>query len=78
MDLSLRQRHIEGMLFSGFCQTTGREVLLGPDNFSDLLDGEAGFELHYICHCGRAGVIFPKREVRGRCGTERPAARATA
>ncbi len=73
MDLNLHPRHIEDMLFSGFCQTIGREVLLGPDNFSDLCDGPSGFELHYTCHCGRAGVVFPKRHLRGSCGTEVPA-----
>jgi len=55
------------MMFSAFCEEIGKEVLLGPDNFADLLDGPLGLELHYLCHCGSPGVIYPKAGVAGRC-----------
>lgn len=47
-------------MFSAFCDQVRKEVLLGPDNFVDLLDGPLGPELHFRCHCGRPGVIYPK------------------
>ena len=54
------------MMYSAFCEQAGREVLLGPDNFVDLLDGPLGPELHYRCHCGRLDVIYPKARRSGR------------
>lgn len=47
-------------MFSAYCEEVGTEVLLGPDNYTDLIDGPSGMELHYRCHCGRPGVIYPK------------------
>jgi hypothetical protein len=55
------------MYFSAFCEQAGTEVLLGPDNFVDLIDGPAGFELHYRCHCGWAGTVWPKSGAAGQC-----------
>lgn len=54
-------------MFSAFCEQAGKEVLLGSDNFVDLLVGPFGFELHYRCHCGDTGVIYPQAGVAGRC-----------
>ena len=68
MDLTVAGVHIGGMFFSSFCDQAGREMLFGPDDYVDLRDGPHGFELHYRCHCGRPGVVFPKRESVGRCG----------
>jgi hypothetical protein len=56
------------MYFSGICSVAGKEVLLGPANLVDMTEGPHGFEIHYRCHCGRAGVVFPKVETVGRCG----------
>jgi hypothetical protein len=64
----LNRVQIGGMYFSGFCSVAGREVLLGPANLVDLRKGANGFELHYSCHCGRSGVVFPGLEAVGRCG----------
>jgi hypothetical protein len=55
------------MFFSAYCQEAGRNVLLGPDNFVDLCDGPAGFEVHYRCHCGRAGLLYPKQPEAASC-----------
>lgn len=55
------------MFFSAYCQEAGREVLLGPDNFVDLLAGTGGFELHYRCHCGRSGVLHTRQPDLARC-----------
>lgn len=55
------------MFFSAYCRDAGRNVLLGPDNFVDLLEGPAGLELHYRCHCGRSGVLYPKRPEAASC-----------
>ncbi len=60
MDLLLPMVHCGGMFFSAYCQEAGTKVLLGPGNFVDLNDGPMGFELHYTCHCGRAGIVCPK------------------
>jgi hypothetical protein len=49
-----------GMFFSAYCDQAGAEVLLGPDNVTDLRDGPLGLELHYRCHCGHEGVVYPK------------------
>lgn len=70
MDLTLRKVQIGGMHFSGFCGVVGKEVLLGPANLTDLRKGPNGFELHYSCHCGRSGVVYPDLEAVGRCGQE--------
>jgi hypothetical protein len=48
------------MYFSAYCEEAGADVLLGSGNFVALVDGPDGAELHYRCHCGRAGVIYPK------------------
>lgn len=48
------------MFFSAICEETGKEVLLSSENFVDLLDGPFGFELHYRCHCGQPGVVYPQ------------------
>ncbi len=62
------------MIFSAFCHQVGKEVLLGPDNFVDLRDGPKGFELHFNCHCGRRGVVYPSTGNLGACeaGDVRP------
>jgi hypothetical protein len=49
-----------GMFFSAYCDRVGAEVLLGPDNVLDVTDGPLGLELHYRCHCGETGVVYPK------------------
>jgi hypothetical protein len=60
MDFNIERRESIGMFFSAYCQETGTEVLLGPDNFVDLADGPLGVELHYRCYCGEVGVLYPK------------------
>jgi hypothetical protein len=61
MDFSVAKREGIYMFFSAYCREAGTEVLLGPDNFVDLEDGPFGVELHYRCHCGERGVLYPKR-----------------
>jgi hypothetical protein len=69
--MDLRARAMEGgtMFFSAYCAEAGTEVLLGPDNVVDLSHGPFGFELHYRCHCGQAGVLYPQlgRDAGPRC-----------
>ncbi|HWE55928.1 MAG TPA: hypothetical protein VG435_10465 [Acidimicrobiales bacterium] len=60
MDLMVLREQSGDMFFSAYCQEVGKEVLLGPDNFVDLVTGPDGFELHYRCHCGRSGVVHPQ------------------
>ena len=48
------------MFFSAYCDEAGADVLLGPDNVLDLRHGALGPELHYRCHCGQVGVIYPR------------------
>ena len=67
MDLMVFSVDSGGMFFSAYCQESGTNVLLGPDNFVDLLDGPSGFELHYRCHCGRDGVLYPKQPAAAAC-----------
>lgn len=69
MDLMLGAVHRGVMFFSGLCEDTGGQVLLGPANFVDLSDGPLGLELHYSCYCGRMGVFYPKAEQVGHCRT---------
>ena len=68
MDYTIRRGHSGLMYYSAFCEQAGTDVLLGPDNFLDLVDGPSGFELHYRCHCGRPGTVRPKSGGPGRCG----------
>jgi hypothetical protein len=68
MDFTNVWVHAGAMFFSAFCEETAAPVLLTPDDFVDLRDGPLGFELHYRCHCGRPGVVFPKSGASGRCG----------
>jgi hypothetical protein len=69
--MDLRAAAVEGrkMFFSAYCAEAGTQVLLGPDNVVDLSHGPFGFELHYRCHCGEAGVVYPRldRDARPRC-----------
>jgi hypothetical protein len=48
------------MIFSAFCDQAGAEVLLGPDNVTEVTSGPWGLELRYRCHCGQLGVIYPQ------------------
>lgn len=48
------------MYFSAYCDEAGTEVLLGSGNFVALAEDPLGPALHYICHCGRPGVTYPK------------------
>jgi hypothetical protein len=57
------------MFFSAYCDEVGAEVLLGPDNLVDLGYGASGVELHYRCHCGKPGVIYPKQSGRSASDT---------
>ena len=68
MDLTLAWVQIGVMYFSGFCSAVGKEVLLWSANLVDLRDGPDGFELHYSCHCGQPGVVYPGIAAIGRCG----------
>jgi hypothetical protein len=60
MDLSLAEVEGEGMFFAAYCSDAGADVLLGPDNVVDLRYGAFGPELHYRCHCGQPGVVYPR------------------
>lgn len=60
MDFMVDLYQAEGMFFSAYCDQVGTEVLLGPDNVLDVSDGPLGLELHYRCHCGDTGVVYPK------------------
>jgi hypothetical protein len=55
------------MFFSAFCEDVGKEVLLSSDNFLDLIHGPLGFEVHYRCHCGATGVVYPQSGITARC-----------
>ena len=68
MDSMVAGSQSGSMFLSGYCEEAGTEVLLGPANFLDLVDGPLGFEVHYRCHCGRGGVAYPKTRRPGRCG----------
>jgi hypothetical protein len=69
MDLSAGAVEGGSMFFSAYCAEAGTDVLLGPDNVVDLSHGPFGFELHYRCHCGQAGVVYPQldRDAGPRC-----------
>jgi hypothetical protein len=60
MDFMLESLDGGGMYFTAYCEEAGANVLLGAGNFVALLDGPLGTELHYRCHCGQAGVVYPK------------------
>ena len=60
MDYMLKSLEGGGMYFSAYCEEAGANVLLGSGNFVALVDGPFGAELHYRCHCGEAGVVYPK------------------
>ena len=60
MDFTTVNRESGSMFFSAYCADAGAEVLLGPDNVLDLGHGPRGFELHYRCHCGETGVLYPQ------------------
>jgi hypothetical protein len=60
MDYTMGMSQAETMYFSAFCSQLGRPVLLGDSNVVGVDDGPMGPELHYQCHCGEPGVIYPK------------------
>jgi hypothetical protein len=60
MDFTLGSLEGGGMYFSAYCEQAGADILLGSGNFVALVDGPHGTELHYRCHCGQTGVIYPK------------------
>lgn len=60
MDFTTNSSEGGGMYFSAYCDEAGTEVLLGSGNFVALAEGPLGPALHYICHCGRPGVTYPK------------------
>jgi hypothetical protein len=62
MDLIEITQEAESMFFSAYCPQVGAEVLLGPDNVIDLDHGPLGIELHYRCHCGQPGVLYPQQD----------------
>ncbi len=52
--------HCRGMYFTASCSAQGRPVLLGDGNLIDVTSGPFGLELHYRCHCGEEGVLYPQ------------------
>jgi hypothetical protein len=66
MDFKLGASEGGGMFFSAYCDQAGAEVLLGPDNVIDLTYGSLGPELHYRCHCGQSGVVYPRHRAPAR------------
>ena len=64
MDYNLGCGEDDRMYFAAYCEEVRADVLLGSSNFVSLRDGPLGVELHYRCHCGQPGVLYPKASKR--------------
>ncbi len=42
-------------MFSGYCEETGKETLMGPRRILAFHNTETGVEFDYLCVCGARG-----------------------